>query len=183
MYGPTLSSISKLISPWLSAYVKCTGLLAAFTSEGARPFVFHPRADSSRPHTAADWTRVVQRCFKRHSAQKIAVSPKNLRCSMPSPRRHPHPSSARAHTRLCSAVPHRSSFITFLKGQQDSELVDVPGVLKAAAVAMRHTEAMQGAAAYDKAKFDRAIAKAVTFCERYAQSFVARPTIVQSPAA
>ena len=64
-----------------------------------------------------------------------------------------------------------------------SELVDVPGVLKAAAVAMRHTEAMQGAAAYDKAKFDRAIAKAVTFCERYAQSFVARPTIVQSPAA
>ena len=102
----------------------------------------------------AEWTRVVQRCFKRHSAHKIAVSPKSL----------------------------RSAFITFLKDQRDAELVDVPGVLKSAAIAMRHNEAMQGDACYDKAKYDRAIAKAVDFCETYARSFNTMRSVV-SPAA
>ena len=92
--------------------------------------------------------------FKRHSAHKIAVSPKSL----------------------------RSAFITFLKDQRDAELVDVPGVLKSAAIAMRHNESMQGAACYDKAKYDRAIAKAVDFCETYARSFNTTRSVV-SPAA
>ena len=68
-----------------------------------------------------------------------------------------------------------SSFITFVKDQKDAELSDVPAVLKAAAVAMRHTEATQGSAAYDKKKHDRAIAAATAFCDNYARRFAHAP--------
>ena len=144
VYGPTVTTISPLIVPWLKRYLSCTGLLGFHTSTGEKPFLFHPHASVSQPHGSAQWSRIVQASFRRHSIGNVALSPKDL----------------------------RSSFITFVKDQKDASLVDVPAVLKAASVAMRHTSATQGGAAYDKRVHDRAIHAATSFCERFARRFV-----------
>ena len=60
----------------------------------------------------------------------------------------------------------RAAFVTFLKGQTDA-----PGVLQAAATAMRHSTSMQGSDRYDVARNDRLVAAAVELCEQYATDF------------
>ena len=72
-------------------------------------------------------------------------------------------------------MPRSSSFITFIKDQNDNSMIDVPAVLKASSLAMRHTHTTQSGPAYDKKKFDRAISAATSFCDTYARGF--RPSV------
>ena len=108
MYGPSVSSISSLIVPWLKLYITASKLSSQQT-----PYIFHPRSDTSKPHSSAHWTQIVSSCFARHSPGNVHLPPKNL----------------------------RASFITFVKGQ--TELSDVPAILQSASLAMRHSTTTQ----------------------------------------
>ena len=101
-----------------------------------RQHVFVLSGNNTKPTDAKRWTRVVQAAFKRHSG--VALSPKDL----------------------------RSSFVTFLKSDQNSD-----EVLKSAAFAMRHSTKQQGGAAYDKERASRLSAAAVAAAGEYASQF------------
>ena len=70
--GPSVTTIGPAICSYLDTLVQQKGL-----ADGA--FIFSPVAGHSQPHRASNWTRVVQRVFKRHAG--IAVCPKDLRSS------------------------------------------------------------------------------------------------------
>ena len=73
-YGPTATSISKLIVPWLGRYLDVANL-----REGDSPYLFHPQADHSRALSPSQWCAVVKTCFHKHTG--VACSPKQLRAS------------------------------------------------------------------------------------------------------
>ena len=75
-YGPTCTSVSKMIFPWLRRYLDATGLRER-TAE--LPYIFHPLADCTRPLSPSQWTGLVKSVFQRHAG--IAVAPKTLRSS------------------------------------------------------------------------------------------------------
>ena len=130
-YGPTATSISKLIVPWLHRYLDVATL-----HEQDAPYLFHPKGLPSRALSPSQWCAVVKACFAKHTG--IACSPKQL----------------------------RASFVTWLKSQTDA-----PGVLRAAAVSMRHQERTQGSSHYDAERNDRLVDAAVQLCEDYARKF------------
>ena len=101
-----------------------------------RQHVFVLSGEKFKPTDAKRWTKVVQAVFKRHSG--VALSPKDL----------------------------RSSFVTFLKSDQNSD-----DVLKSAAFSMRHSSKQQGGPAYDKERASRLSAAAVTAAGKYAARF------------
>ena len=140
VYGPSISSISNMIvSPWLQLFLAKSGKLNAFRKTNAKPFLFHPGRSSSKPHASAQWCRVVQNCFGRHSEEKIKLPPKNLRFAAQRPRCIPR--TVHLHLPTPNPVCRSASFVTFVKGQKNKDgLVDV---LKSASVAMRHSETMQ----------------------------------------
>jgi hypothetical protein len=61
----------------------------------------------------------------------------------------------------------RAAFVTHLKSSENDDRV-----LKAAAVAMRHSSKMQDSAAYNKDKHDRLVSAAVKAAEKYASRFM-----------
>lgn len=68
-----------IVAPWLNTYLESTGLLHKYNTTGAKPFIFHPRATSTKAHGPAQWCHLVQRCFSRHSQENVPMPPKNLR--------------------------------------------------------------------------------------------------------
>ena len=81
-------------------------------------------------------------------------------------------SSRAATLREASGVPVapkelRAAFVTHLKSSENDDRV-----LKAAAVAMRHSSKVQDSAAYNKDKHDRLVSAAVKAAEKYASRFM-----------
>ena len=73
-YGPTATSISKLIVPWLHRYLDVASL-----REQDKPYLFHPHTTPTRALSPSQWCAVVKACFAKHTS--VACSPKQLRAS------------------------------------------------------------------------------------------------------
>lgn len=133
VFGKTRTTMPRAVCQRISAYVEAANLQAGM-------YLFYTGNDASKPLVPSSWTTLVKACFKRHSARRVPLAPKEL----------------------------RSAFITHLKSEEcgaDGE------VLRAAAIAMRHSSKTQASAAYDKNENDKSIAAAARFAESYAARF------------
>ena len=88
VFGPTKTGMPAAIGARITAYVADAKL-----EHG--DYLFYTGQDASRPLDSSAWSRLVKSCFKRHSARKVPLAPKEL----------------------------RASFVTFLKGNEHSNAV------------------------------------------------------------
>ena len=75
-YGPSRTTISKLVQPWIEKYLSTLQLELTET-----PYLFFSNGDADRVQTSSQWTQTVKSAFARWSPQKIGVPPKTLRAS------------------------------------------------------------------------------------------------------
>ena len=78
-YGPTRTTVSKLIAPYIDLYVK-QHLTWEFSASNQQ-YLFHPTNDTSRCIVSGQWTTVVKNAFKKYSPGRVAPPPKLLRSS------------------------------------------------------------------------------------------------------
>ena len=71
-FGATRTTLPTAICKRITAYINAAGL-----EDG--DFLFYARDDASESLKPPAWTRLVKACFKRHSAHKVALAPKELR--------------------------------------------------------------------------------------------------------
>ena len=77
-YGPSRTTVSKLVQPWLNLYI--TALQLEF-SPNNQPYLFHVGGDTERCQTSSQWCQTVKQAFARWSPNKTACPPKLLRSS------------------------------------------------------------------------------------------------------
>ena len=73
-YGPSVTTVSSLIQPWLKIYVD---MLKFDFNE--TPYLFHVGSDTSRNMSSSQWCSVVKSIFARWSPRQTACAPKTLR--------------------------------------------------------------------------------------------------------
>ena len=69
VFGPSCTQLHASVVPWLDAWIKLTGI-----ADGE--FVFTAK-DGVKPHSPSQWTRLVQRVYRKHAG--VAIAPKDLR--------------------------------------------------------------------------------------------------------
>jgi len=147
-YGPSMTSISKLVVPIMDSMLKLQqGDEWDFTEEEAGPanrthleYLFYKQGQSTRCYSESEWSKRVSQAFERHSPR---------------------------HTKTPARLL-RSAFITELRSAKDCP----KEVLAAAATAMKHAIDTQGSDVYDLESHTRLTAKAFDWCERYAEQHV-----------
>ena len=75
-YGPTKTTVSKLVQPWLKLYVAT--LQFEFHPHN-QPYLFFVSGDTNRVQTSSQWSNTVKQAFARYSPNKTACPPKQLR--------------------------------------------------------------------------------------------------------
>ena len=146
-YGPSMTSISKLVVPVLNSMLELQqGDEWDFTEEEAGPanrtqleYLFY-KDHSTRCYSESEWSKRASQAFERHSPR---------------------------HTRTPARLL-RSAFITELRSAPDCPRE----VLEAAATCMKHAIDTQGSDVYDLDTHTRLTAKAFDWCETYAQQHV-----------
>lgn len=75
-YGPTVTSISPLIVPYLKQYL---AMLEFETAYEAHPHLFSPASDNSRAMTSSQWSAYAKAIVKKYTG--VAAPPKTMRAS------------------------------------------------------------------------------------------------------
>ena len=75
-FGPTVTSISPLIVPYLKQYL---AMLEFETAYEAHPHLFSPASDNSRAMTSSQWSAYAKAIVKKYTA--VAAPPKTMRAS------------------------------------------------------------------------------------------------------
>ena len=114
--GPTKTTVSKLVAPWLKLYL---AQLQFEYHPKEQPYLWAVGGDFTRCQTSSQWCSTVKAAFQRWSPNKTAVPPKMLRSYAKQTARN------RRLRALTDASCHRRSFITYLRGSDAA-----PEVLK-----------------------------------------------------
>ena len=130
-FGPTVTTISPLIVPYLKQYL---AMLEFETAYDDHPHLFSPARDVSRAMTSSQWSAYAKAVVKKYTS--VAAPPKTMRCGAA-----PSICCRRdLRSRLaCIPPPVRASFITYMKDH-----TECPKILAAAARAMKHKGETQG---------------------------------------
>ena len=142
-YGPSMTPISELITPFLTRYLEATQSGFEFTDydeeeeqhRTRRRYLFAMKSDATRCLATSHWTTRVKSAFRRYSPESKSPCPSLL----------------------------RSAFITELRNSTND-----PQVLGAAAIAQKHSIVMQGSDTYDLETHVRATKSAMEWCHSYA---------------
>lgn len=146
-YGPSMTPISKVITPYLQKWLDATQSGFEFQEydeheerlRTRRRYLFAMPTDATRCHSTANWTARVKAAFGRYHPEGKAPCPSLL----------------------------RSSFITELKNSTENA-----AILGAAAIAQKHSTVMQGSNTYDLDTHIRATKAAMEWCDQYATGTV-----------
>jgi hypothetical protein len=142
-YGPSMTPISELITPFLQQFMEATQSGFEFQEfdddeeqqRTRRRYLFAMPTDATRCHESGNWTTRVKNAFRRHNPEGKAPCPSLL----------------------------RSSFITELKNSTNDN-----NILGAAAIAQKHSVVMQGSDVYDLETHVRVTKAAMDWCDNYA---------------
>ena len=77
-YGPTRTTLSKLVAPWMKLYIES---LAFEFHPREQPYLWSVGGDVTRCQTSSQWTQTVKAAFKKYSPNKTPCPPKLLRSS------------------------------------------------------------------------------------------------------
>ena len=76
-YGPSVTTVSKLVQPWLRLYIDALSLEIA-DKEGEF-YLFHVSRNLEKNMGSSQWCSTVKAIFKEFSPTKVSPAPKNLR--------------------------------------------------------------------------------------------------------
>lgn len=142
-YGPSMTPISEVITPFLQKFMDATQSNFEFQEydddeeqlRTRRRYLFAMPTDATRCRESANWTARVKSAFRRYNPEGKAPCPSLL----------------------------RSSFITELKNSTSDN-----NILGAAAIAQKHSVVMQGSDVYDLETHVRVTKAAMDWCDKYA---------------
>lgn len=73
-YGPTRTTLSKLVAPWMKLYIDSQITFEFHPKE--QPYLWSVGGDAGRCQTSSQWTQTVKAAFKKYSPKKSACPPK-----------------------------------------------------------------------------------------------------------